>query len=164
MRQILESSREQVIPLDLEINILENYLSIEQFSHGIQFTWEITTDEQLDRSQTGILPMLIHPFVENAVIHGVIPRGATGHIRVHFSAKNGQLLVTIRDNGIGRKKALERKSQQDQHHKSTALLVVQERLELLEGKTHIEIIDKVDETGESTGTEIRVSLPLNDTN
>jgi LytS/YehU family sensor histidine kinase len=93
------------------------------------------------------------------VIHGVIPRGAEGNIEIHFGRLQNQLVVTVRDNGIGRKKAIERRSQQDQHHKSTALLVVQERLELLDGKTHIEIIDLEDEQGNASGTEVRVSLP-----
>ena len=159
MRKILESSREQVIPLEMEISILENYLSIEQFSHGIHFTWEITTDDQIDKAVTGILPMLIHPFVENAVIHGVTAKGVDGKIQVHFSKADSQLIVSVKDNGIGRKKAMERKSQQDQHHKSTALLVVQERLELLDGNTHIEIIDLEDLNGNAEGTEIRLSLP-----
>ena len=159
MRQILESSREPVISLEMEISILENYLSIEQFSHGAPFHWKISTAEDMNTSTIGILPMLIHPFVENAVIHGVIPRGAAGNIEIHFGRLQNQLVVTVRDNGIGRKKAIERRSQQDQHHKSTALLVVQERLELLDGKTHIEIIDLEDEQGNASGTEVRVSLP-----
>jgi LytS/YehU family sensor histidine kinase len=160
MRQILESSREQIIPLDLEISILENYLSIEQFSHGVKFSWDISCDESLSPSNTGILPMLIHPFVENAVIHGLVPKGAAGHIRIQFSKVENQLIVRVSDNGIGREKARERRSQQDQHHKSTALLVVQERLELLEGKTHIQIIDLTNSDGTSSGTEIKVSLPF----
>ena len=160
MRQILESSREQIIPLDLEISILENYLSIEQFSHGVKFTWEITYDESLSPSNTGILPMLIHPFVENAVIHGLVPKGAAGHIHIQFSKVDEQLIVRVSDNGIGREKARERRSQQDQHHKSTALLVVQERLELLEGKTHVQIIDLTNSDGTSSGTEIKVILPF----
>ena len=159
MRQILESSREQVIPLEMEINILENYLSIEQFSHSAQFTWKITTDTAIEKSTTGILPMLIHPFVENAVIHGVTPKGTDGNILINFSKEKEQLIVTVSDNGIGRERALQRKAQQDQHHKSTALLVVQERLELLEGKTHIQVLDLVDADGAACGTEVTVILP-----
>ncbi len=160
MRQILESSREQLIPLEMEISILENYLSIEQFSHGVKFTWKINYEDSIDIKNTSILPMLIHPFVENAVIHGLIPKGADGHIQILFSKFENQLLVRIMDNGIGREKARERRSQQDQQHKSTALLVVQERLALLEGKTHIQINDLTNDDGSPIGTEVIVSLPF----
>ena len=156
MRATLENSRVAAIPLEEEIQSLENYLAMEKMSRNNSFNYDIklvgTTDPE-----TLIPPMLIQPFVENSVIHGVahVPEG--GKIEVSFTQRNGFLEAMILDNGIGRAAAKERKSQIEAQHKSVALTVTQERLNLLgdqsDGLKRLEITDVVEE-GKVVGTKV----------
>ncbi len=160
MRATLENSRESVIPLEEEIQSLENYLAMEKMSRNNRFDYQIqlmgTTDPE-----TLIPPMLIQPFVENAIIHGVahVPKG--GKIEVSFTQRNGFLEAMIVDNGIGRAAAKERKSQVEAQHKSVALAVTQERLELLGDQPgelkRLEIADIMEE-GKVKGTTVLLRI------
>jgi len=164
MRSILENSRVQAITLDDEIQTLENYLAIEKSSRGDTFDFEFTTLLEADTDELMIPPMMLQPFVENAIIHGVAHLEEKGKIDIHFSQKNNTLECSITDNGIGRAKAKELKSQIEHQHKSAALEVTQERLDILNldrkiGKS-LEIIDLVDAEGNAAGTKVVVKLPV----
>ena len=164
MRSILENSRAQTIPLEDEIQTLENYLTIECSSRGNIFEFEVTTDENIDVEEVMIPPMMLQPFVENAIIHGVAHLSEKGKVTVLFARKNWTLECTISDNGIGRAKAKELKSQIDEQHKSAALEVTQERLDILNkdsavGKS-LDIIDLVNADGSAGGTQVVVRLPI----
>ena len=164
MRQVLENSREALIPLSEEIQTLENYLSLEQFSRGESFDFQIHVDEKIDPDEFMIPPMLLQPFVENAIIHGVAHlSGQKGMISIKFRLEGAQIICTIHDNGIGREKAAKINSQQRHNHKSTALLVTQERLDILNpsaGKS-IAIRDLAAADGSPAGTEVEVRVPQN---
>jgi streptogramin lyase len=163
MRMILESSRNPIISLEDEISILENYLALEKFSSEGHFDYEISIDPSISKDEYGIPPMLIQPFVENAIIHGLKHLEEKGKISVIFTRENGFLICRIIDNGIGREKArLINNSQVDQHHKSTALEVTQERLDILNpnGVKSLEIIDIQGVNGEAGGTEVLVRIPV----
>ena len=156
MRATLENSRESAIPLSEEIQSLENYLAMEKMSRNNSFDYQIEIVGSTD-PETLIPPMLIQPFVENAIIHGVahVPEG--GKIEVKFTQRNGFLEAMISDNGIGRTAAKERKSQVEAQHKSLALTVTQERLSLLDTKPNglkrLEIED-IYKNGEAAGTTV----------
>ena len=160
MRATLENSRLNVIPLEEEIQSLENYLAMEKMSRNNSFDYDIKIVGTTDPTSL-IPPMLIQPFVENAVIHGVahVPEG--GKIEVNFTQRNGFLEAMILDNGIGRAAAKERKSQIDAQHKSVALTVTQERLNLLgnqqDGYKRLEIND-VSEEGKVVGTKVLLRI------
>ncbi len=164
MRSILENSRVQSISLYDEIQTLKNYLFIEQSSRGNTFDFEITTDEDIDIEELTIPPMMLQPFVENAIIHGVAHLKERGIVTVHFAQKFNTLECSITDNGIGREKAKELKSQVEHQHKSAALEVTQERLDILnkdiKGQKSLEIIDLADADGNATGTKVAVRLPI----
>ena len=164
MRSILENSRVQSIQLYDEIQTLKNYLSIEQSSRGNTFEFEITTDDNIDTEEMTIPPMMLQPFVENAIIHGVAHLKEKGKIEVHFTQKNQTLECEIIDNGIGRAKAKELKSQVEHQHKSAGLEVTQERLDILnkdvKGQKSLEFIDLVDALGKAIGTKVVVRLPV----
>ncbi len=162
MRGILENSRETKITLEQEIETLENYLSVERFSRGNAFEFDVEVDPRLDVDEVMIPPMLLQPFVENAIIHGVgqVPEG--GKIQLQFIQKYGTLECVIQDNGPGIKKARARKSQQEHTHKSAALEVTQERLDLLNAgikNRSLEIIDLSDE-GKGQGTKVVLRLVM----
>ncbi|MCO4806545.1 MAG: histidine kinase [Flavobacteriales bacterium] len=163
MRQVLENSRHIQIPLEREIETLNNYLSIEQFCHGNRFEFSVNIQGQLDVEDVQIPPMLIQPFVENAVIHGVSQLKSNGLIGVSFQQEGDYLVCEIRDNGIGRKAAEGMKSQEGQKHKSTALIITQERLDKLNDiEDGIRFIDLYDEAKEPAGTLVVLKVRILD--
>ena len=162
MRSILENSRSQLITLEDEIQTLRNYLAIEKSSRGNTFDFEITTLLEIETEELMIPPMMLQPFVENAIIHGVAHLTENGKIHIHFLQKNKILECSIQDNGIGRVAAKKIKSQIQHQHKSTALIVTQERLDIinkdLQGLKSLEIIDLKNKNGEISGTKILIRL------
>lgn len=165
MRMTLENSRSTVIALEDEVKTLENYLSLEQFSSGDKFDFTITVDDSLDPEEQTIPPMMVQPFVENAIIHGVTKlTDRKGHIDVTFKQEDNHLWCEISDNGIGRKAAAEVKSQKANYHKSTALVVTQERLDILHAGAEevkgLEITDLFDENDNPSGTRVTLRIPL----
>ena len=131
MRQILDSSRMNYISLELELNILENYLAIEKLTRHNSFEYSIKLSPEIDSEEEGIPPMIVQPFLENAIIHGIASSESIGKIKISFSTEEDFLWVKIEDNGVGLQKAKELKSQQSQQHKSVALEVIQSRLQNL---------------------------------
>lgn len=157
MRQILENSRERLISIDDEVNTLENYLIIEKFSRS-DFDYEIIVDDSIDRGEEILPPMMVQPFVENAIIHGLKGlKDRRGLIKISFLDKGDFLQFEIEDNGQGRMKAEEQKSQVANYHRSTALKVTQERLDNLnigEDFKSFEIVDLEDSSGAPIGTKV----------
>jgi ligand-binding sensor domain-containing protein len=165
MRSILENSREQSITLETEIATLKNYLELEKFTRGDTFDFEVNCDSEIDQNDILIPPMLLQPFVENAIIHGFNGLNRRGKINVEFHfvilspSEGSKLKCIIRDNGVGREKATNVKIQQESEHKSTALKVTQERLDMLNaGEKSLFIIDIKDENGNPAGTEIQILI------
>ena len=162
MRSILENSRSQVITLEDEIQTLQDYLAIEKSSRGNTFDFKVTTLLEVDTEELMIPPMILQPFVENAIIHGVAHLTENGKIDIHFLQKNKILECSIQDNGIGREAAKEIKSQIEHQHKSAALEVTQERLDILNkdmrGLKSLEITDLKNKNGDASGTKVLVRL------
>jgi ligand-binding sensor domain-containing protein/two-component sensor histidine kinase len=163
MRSILENSRVARIPLQKEIDLLDNYLAIEQFSRPGKFDYKIEVDASLDTAEVNIPPMMIQPFVENAIIHGVSHLKSGGLILLNFKKEEDQLICIVRDNGIGRMASAKIKEQNTRKHKSIALDVTKERLTFLnQNKNHKNlIINDLGALGVSEkGTEVLIYLPL----
>jgi ligand-binding sensor domain-containing protein len=163
MRQILDNSRNTLISLEEEVNTLENYLLIEKFCNGDRFDYSITVDANVEKDYIKIPPMLLQPFVENAIKHGLkYIEGKRGLIEVTFKETNGWLECAVTDNGIGRKKSAElNKASKETYHQSAGLLVTQERLDLLTNDKNmqsLEIIDLYDEDGNAMGTKVVVRI------
>jgi streptogramin lyase len=165
MRQILDNSRNSLISLDEEVNTLENYLLIEKFCNGERFDYSITVSENLSGEDVKVPPMLLQPFIENAIKHGLkFNDQQRGKILVRFEEKNHLLECTVEDNGVGRKKAGELQQQsKEKYHQSTALIVTQERLQLLKKESDysdLEIIDLCDANGVAKGTRVILRIPI----
>lgn len=161
MRQILSNSRSQEISLDEEIKTIENYLLIEKFCNGDRFDYQIIVDKNIELDFIKIPPMLIQPFIENSIKHGfktVDGNVNRGKIEVSFKEVGEVIECQITDNGIGRQKAAElNKVSMETYHKSTALLVTGERLDLLKQNNDIEtleFVDLIDENGNALGTKV----------
>lgn len=160
MRLVLEYSQEDFITLQKEQEILSLYMKLEHYRFRDKFEYAIDIDESINAESVLVPPMLIQPYLENAVWHGLRYRDSVGFLKLSMEQNNGSLVVTITDNGIGRKKSAELKTENQKKHKSTGLKNIRERLLILNSvyRTHYEVtvMDGVD--GE--GTTVRVRLPI----
>ncbi|MDR0802808.1 two-component regulator propeller domain-containing protein [Fluviicola sp.] len=167
MRQILDNSRNATISLEEEILTLENYLLIEQFCSGNSFEYEIKTDLETEQNFIRIPPMLIQPFVENAIKHGFKFDPKTrkiGKITCWFKEENDGITCIIRDNGIGREAAWKnQQTSNEPQHVSRGFSVTKERLDLLSTHSNshnVRIVDLYDDDGNVVGTEVQLFIPL----
>lgn len=162
MRLTLESSMEHLHPVETEVSILKNYLELEKLRFQGKFEYSIDLDEEIDYD-IGIPPMLIQPHVENAILHGLKPMQSGGLLDLRFilDEEDDLLIIEIEDNGVGRKRAKELNRKKD--HRSMATEINKDRIRLLKmnksDKIDIEIIDKFDDSENSLGTKVRITLP-----
>jgi hypothetical protein len=161
IRMNLENNLEALVPLDEEIERLKLYMKLEKLRFGDKLTCSLHGVEDLKDYDISIPPMLLQPYVENAVIHGILPKEGGGHIDISLRAIGKHFEVEIRDNGIGLKAAAARKRE---GHESLALKMNQERLSILSaltGSTYsIVIIDRSEEAVPAQGTLVRLFLPM----
>jgi hypothetical protein len=132
IRQTLNASVESRISLEDEIKMLHNYLDLEKLRFKDKFTFKINVGDDIDIKNTKISPLLIQPFVENAVLHGMNTLDVNGKINVKFSRIDNTLFIEIADNG---RKAVEIANTKE--HKSLGVSITQKRLTLLNGKNTI---------------------------
>ncbi|HWY11128.1 MAG TPA: tetratricopeptide repeat protein [Bacteroidia bacterium] len=162
MRLILDNSTTEYITLEKEIKTLEYYLSLQKLRLENNLLYIINVDDKLDINDVLIPPMLTQPFIENAIEHGFRGSKQTGEITISFKELNNQLVVEVKDNGIGINKAKENEKQK--HHKSMALQITKERLYVLNKsktqKLSFSVSDISDESRQSTGTKVIFSIPL----
>lgn len=160
IRQILDYAQIQLITIDEEVSFLNSYIALEKQRLKDGFQDKITVDPNLPRN-AGIPSMLIQPFVENAIWHGLSHLKEGGLLTLHFERLNERLIVTISDNGKGRKFAKKRMVK-DSKHKSKGMSITQNRIRIIErlykAKIEFSIFD-MDES-EETGTIVRIDLPL----
>lgn len=163
MRLTLEYSKESLIPIDKEIESLQNYLELEQLRFNNMFDFKITKSKEIE-DDMALPPLLLQPFVENAIIHGLIPKKENGIISVDFSIEKESLICTIVDNGIGFEKSKEIKENLVAIHKSMALDITKKRLEMMEASTaqkaKVEIKEIKNDSGEIQGTKVVLNLPI----
>lgn len=101
MRSVLESSRETVVPLDSDMEVLRQYIDLERDQRGGKFDCTIQIDPAIDQSRTLIPPMLIQPFVENAIRHGLGSKDGKGTLAISVHSEGGGLLIAVQDDGKG---------------------------------------------------------------
>ena len=164
MRAVLDNSRQSLIPLEKEVETLRQYLEMEQFCRDGRFDFDILA-EGISSDDLQIPPMLLQPFVENAILHGLGPLSERkGRVEVAFFEKDNLLEVLIRDNGIGIEQSQARKTGQEDR-RSAGISVTRERLELLKKDAGfmapaVEMHQLSGADGEVEGTEVRVRLPV----
>ena len=165
MRSMLDHSMESFISLENEITGLRMYADLEKLSHEDAFDFNVQLDVEIDPSFIQIPPMLVQPFVENAILHGIAAKEGKGIISVQFKLEENYLHCVIEDDGIGRSKAAALKQKSMQQHKSAAIPVTQDRLNILNKKLNLEpikisVIDLMNEQHESIGTRVTVMIPF----
>ncbi|WP_159076455.1 sensor histidine kinase [Flagellimonas amoyensis] len=161
-RNILESSIQPNATIDAEIAMLKDYLELESLRFDNSFSYEIHVDEGLDTSSIEIPYMTLQPFVENSLIHGLLPKiDGERKLTISFKKKNNVLLCLVDDNGIGRKASENLDKSSFREKKSRGMEVTSLRLNALGGKAKgYQIIDKTDHNGEPSGTTVIIELCL----
>jgi len=164
MRYILENSRKAFVPVEDDINTLQLNLELEQLRFDHRFEFDIKLDNAIDPEFTYIPPMLIQPFVENAIIHGLASKESGGKLNINIRKNDELIHCVITDNGIGREKSNELKARSGKTgHRSLGMQVTRERLSILnekvKGDVKFTITDLHDESGNALGTEVELDFP-----
>jgi ligand-binding sensor domain-containing protein len=167
MRLILQNSRSNYISLKDELETLDLYLQMEGLRFSNRFEYEIKVDEGVDAASIVIPPMLIQPYVENAIWHGLMHKkdGTPGKVEIHVSTKDNNLICLVKDNGIGREKAEEIKAQKPGNHKrSMGMQITSDRIDMInklyDTNTSVKVIDLRNEEGKSSGTQVKLIIPF----
>ena len=170
IRKILENSRENTVSISNELQLLELYIQLEQLRFNNKFDYHIAIDESIDKENTEIPPLLIQPYIENAILHGLINKNEKGDLWLSLERNNGLLICKIEDNGIGRTRAQEIEKGKVSRHKSLGIKVTEERLsglfELLDYKMEVVTEDLFEtkkaseETPQPAGTRVTISIPV----
>lgn len=161
IRAMLNHSRAQMVTLEEEIDSLRLYLDLEKMRFKEKFDFEIVLDEDLDTSDIMVPPLLIQPYLENALIHGLAQKRSKGKINLYYILDGKYLLVTVTDNGIGIEASKKLNKNRSSMHKSVGMSITQKRLELLdEGNSDKKVfIEEIkDRKGEVLGTKVEVKV------
>lgn len=158
MRSILDNSKHRTIPLEKELKTLDWYLQLEAVRLEHKFTYSINCSENVDTETTLIPPLVLQPFVENAIWHGIQNKMGKGHIQIAITMEKEEMMkISITDDGIGRTaSALLKKNQTT--HKSYGIDITINRLQLLHPQNSIAIIDLYDTNNHATGTQVILSI------
>ena len=165
IRMTLDQSRQSFISLRNTIDYLQRYAEMEQVRNS-HFTFRLLADEELDPDETVLPPMLIQPFIENAIWHGTTGTHKNINISVDFKRQLSQLICIIDDDGIGVEQSLKKKKENDSSmHQSVGIANIKNRMQLLNEKYNmqcsIEIEDKSSTSGgKEKGTLVTLTLPL----
>jgi LytS/YehU family sensor histidine kinase len=165
MRQTLDFSSKEKVALTEEIGYLQNYLELERVRMESKFDFTIIIETISPVTELRIPPLLLQPYVENALRHGVrYLKDESGHIALSFIEKDGVLDCIIEDNGIGREKAGKLKAVNPIEYQSKGMSLTAERVELLnrnaDRKIVISITDLTDANGAACGTRVSVKFPV----
>ena len=167
MRRILNNSNERYITLSDEIEAVSLYLQLESMRLGNRFNYKIDVDSEIDAKNIEIAPLIVQPFVENAIIHGLVPKKENCYLSIRFSKISGdKLLCVIEDNGVGRKHSEMMKQERGSSHKSYGMSITKRRLETLtkisNDEFSVEIVDLYDDNGNAAGTRVNIIISFYD--
>jgi tetratricopeptide (TPR) repeat protein len=163
MRLVLENSQEDFIPLQKEEEIISLYVKLEHYRFRDKFDYTITIDEELNKETIQLPPMLIQPYIENAVWHGLRYKEDKGKLALSFERHNGSMKVIIADDGIGRKKSAQLKTDNQKKHNSTGLKNIEERLQILNTVYKTNYTVTIEDLEADSGTRVIISIPVSKT-
>ncbi|KAF5068106.1 Histidine kinase [anaerobic digester metagenome] len=165
MRNILYGSMKEYISLNQEIENIENYVRLQILRYRDRFSYEMSVDEALDTPALLIPPMLVQPFVENAIEHGLRFKEEKGNLKVEIRLSGSFIEFLITDDGIGRAKAAELERERQKYRISFATQTIQQRIaslnRLSRRKYSLDIDDLTDTGGSPAGTKVRITMPVN---
>ena len=165
IRLILQNSSANSVTLKDELEALQLYMQMESLRFNNRFDYIVKVEKGLNLEALEIPPMLLQPYVENAIWHGLMNKGDKGKISVEVTRENGFLSFAVEDNGIGRKKAEALKSKNATKKRSMGMNITRNRIELLNQmfgrQTTVKIIDLEGEDHMPNGTRVELSIPIN---
>ncbi len=159
MRMILENSEQKEVSISDDLNALELYMQLESLRMKNKFSYEIKTDDDIDLENTMIPPLILQPFVENSIWHGISKKEGQGHISIKIKKSGDMIKCIVEDNGIGRSKSVSWKEESEkQEKKSLGMKITNARIEIINklkgSKAGVELSDLTE------GLKVVVSLPL----
>lgn len=161
IRSILQYTRKSFISLDKEIEVLKQYVKLEQLRFSDKFDYEFIVNVE-DIDDITIPPMLAQPFIENAILHGLVPAQKKGFLKILLEEKNNVLTFSIEDNGIGRKKSFNK--DKTKSHQSMATDITNQRLKLMLKRYNrnitMSIKDLYNENEEAMGTQVLFTITI----
>jgi len=164
MRTTLHNSQRQVVSIESEVEALKTYLELENLRFENKFDFSINIDDKIDVENYKIPTLLIQPFVENSIIHGINHKQDKGNISIEFNKNNGTIQCNIEDDGIGRKKSTKINKQIQKNHKSAGTEITENRLKIINSlyKTgfRVDYIDLEDENNQPNGTRVEIIIPV----
>jgi ligand-binding sensor domain-containing protein len=165
MRMGLDYSRMEYVPLEKAIHFYQTFVDVHSLNLDEKIEFNVTVDSKIDAASVKISPMLIQPFLENAIVHGLTPKNKDMRIDLKISLANGWLRCIIRDNGIGRKRASEIGKNKAKGHKSVGIEISRKSIlaQLKKGrfiKETFSIEDNADDLGNPTGTTVFLKIPF----
>lgn len=164
LRSILHNSFNETVTIETEMKTLNNYLGLQQMRYVNRFDYSIDIDPSVDAEYNEIPVMLLQPFIENAIEHGIKPKSESGHISINCYRNGSTINIEIQDDGIGREKANEMRMRYEKDHKPLSTSITQERINVLNRKLKqkitMEIVDLKDEHGAAKGTKVVFGVPL----
>ncbi len=161
MRRILDQSKHNFLPLGDVMETLKMYVEIEAFRFNNEFSYSFFVEEDDDLLDAPVPPMLLQPFVENAILHGLMPKVGEKGLSISCKVNDGAAVILIDDNGIGRTRAEAKAGHESQGEKLTAGML-ESLQELQNSKATLQIIDKI-ENDTPTGTTVIFIIPLKST-
>jgi ligand-binding sensor domain-containing protein len=164
MRLILQNSQNELVPLENELDALKLYLELEAVRFDHHFTYNIKIDEHLDIGAVKVPPLIVQPYAENAIWHGLMHKEEKGHLLIEILKEEDFLIFRIIDDGIGRQKAAELKSKSASTHKSMGMKITADRISNMKQKhpnqNYIRITDLVLADGTPAGTSVEIKISL----
>lgn len=158
MRGVMENSAEDFIPFSQELDLLQNYLSLEKTRFTDKFDYELSIDENLNTQNLQVPGMLIQPFLENAIWHGLRYRSEKGFLKLNFNKENETLKIEIKDNGIGIDESKKQKNHHQKNREGRGMKNTLERIKLLNDLYKKNIICSVNDSENGVVVEIKMNL------
>ena len=163
IRLMLENSEHQKVSLQDELDMLKAYIELEIIRFKGKINYSIQLGKDLDSESILIPSMILQPFVENAIWHGLLPKDKKGEIEIKIDEEEDHLKCSITDSGIGRKASMELKKDSKHKKKSMGIKITSDRLKLLtkeKVKEVINIIDLKDQNDNAMGTQVNILIPI----
>ncbi len=162
IRFILSNSKSERIALSTELEALRLYVELERLRFGKQFDFVLSVDDSVEPDYVQVPPLIVQPYVENAIWHGLMHKDTEGRLEVRLSLDGENLVVEVDDNGIGRAAAASIRSKTATKEKSMGMDITRNRLRISsdgrEGR--VEIVDYLSETHGRSGTLVKITIPV----
>jgi ligand-binding sensor domain-containing protein len=157
IRRVLQNSKERLVTLDDEIETIRLYLDLEKIRLDDEMKFGIIIDASIEASRVFVPSMIIQPLLENAIWHGIVPLNGIrpGKIYLHISYREGMLMISIKDNGVGM-----RVDDKKAKKSSMGLDLIKDRLALLSNRSSFTVAHLMGENNEIQGTEVIISFPI----